>query len=221
MFSHVSRCVEGSYTSSDSLYGASTSTVTVTMLFKPYISLDIYNHALIGYMYSCTVHCFVAVMTILLEATSCLSGWSLSETSCYRLFSSEKNWNDAEANCVTKSGHLVSITSNIENSFVYKLAKESGKDVWIGLKIVKNSFVWSDGTTCLYRQWDKNQPSRSTSGCTKVTKGNGLWNDKDCSDKRFYVCESPTLTTHPPALTNGVNFGNYDFVKLFKIVAVV
>ena len=161
-------------------------------------------------------------MTTLLEATSCLSEWTLNETSCYRLFSSKKNWNDAEANCVKNVGHLVSITSNIENSFVSKLAKESGKDVWIGLndKSVENSFVWSDGTTCLYRQWDDKQPSRSASGCTKMTKENGRWNDKSCSDKRSYVCERPTLTTHPPPLTNGVNFGNYDFVKLVKIFAV-
>ncbi|XP_062502762.1 macrophage mannose receptor 1-like [Corticium candelabrum] len=141
------------------------------------------------------------------DATSCLSGWSLNENSCYRHFSTKKTWDDAEADCVTTGGgHLVSITSNIENSFVYNLSGNTGGyNVWIGLndKIVENSFVWSDGTTCLYRQWSGNQASNvSSENCTILRRANGRWNDKECITKYYYVCETPTLTTHPPPLTS-------------------
>ena len=159
-------------------------------------------------------------MAMLLDATSCLSGWSLNENSCYRHFSTKKTWDDAEADCVTTGGgHLVSITSNIENSFVYNLSGNTGGyNVWIGLndKIVENSFVWSDGTTCLYRQWSGNQASNvSSENCTILRRANGRWNDKECITKYYYVCETPTLTTHPPPLTSGVKFGHFTchFVK--------
>ena len=160
-------------------------------------------------------------MTILLEAASCLQGWTLNENSCYRLFSTKKNWDDAETDCENEDGHLVSISSNIENSFVYSLAKNANKDVWIGLndKTVENSFVWSDGTTCLYRQWDDNQPNGGNSeDCTKMKKGNGQWVDKKCSDKGtkyYYVCETPTLTTHSPLLTTGVTFRHLTLLKYY------
>ena len=163
-----------------------------------------------------------------IEAANCSSGWNLNENSCYRLFPTKKKWDDAETDCVIRGGHLVSITSNIENSFVYNLAGNTGgKDVWIGLndEQVENSFVWSDGTTCLYRQWHDDQPNGGNSrDCTKMKKANGRWDDKKCSDmntKYYYVCETPTLTTHPSPLTTGVTFGHFDIVKiLFKFVVV-
>ena len=99
------------------------------------------------------------------------------------------------------------------------MAKNADEDVWIGLndKSVEDSFVWSDGTNCSFRQWPKKQPNNGKTdpeNCTQMKKGSGQWDDKKCSDEKYYVCETPLLTT-------GTTFGHFDIViKLFKLVTV-
>ena len=53
-------------------------------------------------------------------AASCPEGWQRFEGSCYQ-FTVEPalQWTDAEAQCVSQGGHLVSITSQAEQDFIY------------------------------------------------------------------------------------------------------
>ena len=113
-------------------------------------------------------------------------------------------WNDAEADCVSEGGHLVSIESLNENNVVYNLrgtGTSFGDDIWIGLndKAVENSFVWSDGTVSSYRYWSDNKPD-GDSDCTKMISS-GKWDDYYCSVFFFrhrYVCETQSPSTQSP-----------------------
>ena len=52
------------------------------------------------------------------DGCSYLPGYSSNGTSCFKLYTSSKNWAGAEAKCVADGGHLASIRSSEEQAFV-------------------------------------------------------------------------------------------------------
>jgi hypothetical protein len=64
------------------------------------------------------------------DLSSCPSGWREFENRCYLLVTSAAIWEDAELDCSSKGGHLASIHSADENSFIHSLAPE--RFLWIG-----------------------------------------------------------------------------------------
>ncbi len=60
----------------------------------------------------------------------CPSGWQLFEGRCYLLVESSATWADAEKDCNYKGGHLASVHSDDENSFIQSL--NSSAYLWIG-----------------------------------------------------------------------------------------
>ncbi|XP_062503048.1 uncharacterized protein LOC134180007 isoform X2 [Corticium candelabrum] len=149
-----------------------------------------------------TLHTFSGV-------SSCSSGWTLSGSSCYRLFTTIKTWDNAEADCVNKSGHLVSIVSDSENTVVYNLT--NGSHVWIGVNEDRDANSWSDGKTILYR-WNGNTGRRRRNDndedgdydyddpedCIRMSS-NSNWQHESCTNQYYYVCERPVPTTNPSA----------------------
>lgn len=70
---------------------------------------------------------------------TCLSGWTLnpSNNRCYKYFSTSRIFTAAEADCVTQSAHLASMSDASENSFVRASVVDpvvSGAQYWIGLR---------------------------------------------------------------------------------------
>ena len=68
----------------------------------------------------------------------------------YTLTSSAKTWADAEAEAVSKGGHLVTINSAAEQAFLKKsLASDINRSnlYWTGLNDIasEGTFVWSSG----------------------------------------------------------------------------
>jgi hypothetical protein len=57
-------------------------------------------------------------------------GWELFEGRCYLAVTSDATWADAEKDCNNKGGHLASIHSADERSFIYSL--EPSNWLWIG-----------------------------------------------------------------------------------------
>ena len=131
----------------------------------------------------------------------CQTGWTRSGLSCYLLVRAFKELNDAETDCVSKGGHLASITSDNENSVVLSLRGTStadANDTWIGLhdRVVENTFIWTDDTKSTYTNWDPagNEPNDS-GDCVRI-RSDGKWRDHNCSFLYPYVCESnATLST--------------------------
>ena len=48
----------------------------------------------------------------------CDSGYTNENGICYKYFSSKKEFAEAEAYCVSKGGHLTSVTSTAEKNFL-------------------------------------------------------------------------------------------------------
>jgi hypothetical protein len=56
-----------------------------------------------------------------LSAFSCPSGWQEFGGRCYLLVSIGMSWADAEKNCNSKGGHLASVHSSAESTFIHNL----------------------------------------------------------------------------------------------------
>uniref|UniRef100_A0A0A1WCL8 C-type lectin K n=1 Tax=Echis coloratus TaxID=64175 RepID=A0A0A1WCL8_ECHCO len=88
----------------------------------------------------------------------CLPDWSFYEGRCYKVFSRQMTWADAEKFCNRwDGGHLVSIESNGKAEFVAQLVSENLRErqyVWIGLRDHSEtqhcSELWPDGSFISY-----------------------------------------------------------------------
>ncbi len=60
----------------------------------------------------------------------CPSGWSPFYGHCYLLVQNATTWADAEKDCYNKGGHLASVHSADENTFIRNLY--SSNNLWIG-----------------------------------------------------------------------------------------
>lgn len=87
----------------------------------------------------------------------------------------------------------MSIHSPEENEVVRTLA--GGKNVFIGLNDNKTEgvFVWSDGSTVTYENWEDNEPNDgfNMSDCVILdgSSSRGKWNDTPCIMWYKYVCK--------------------------------
>ena len=103
------------------------------------------------------------------------------------------NWNDARDECQTWGGDLASIASAGENAASNSIRSYSeAGDCWIGLNDMgtEGTFVWSDGSSSSYRNWDDDEPNDlgGNEDCTQV-RPTIPWNDLRCSDTlHCYYC---------------------------------
>jgi len=65
---------------------------------------------------------------------------------------------------------------------------------WIGFNdlATEGVFAWVAGSST-YTSWASGEPNDAGNNedCAEVNRDSGLWNDKECSDIRSFVCESP------------------------------
>ena len=144
---------------------------------------------------------------------TCESGWSLFENKCYRFSSEATDWANAKYICECGGADLVAISSEAEDAFVNSLI--GSEESWIGLNdlATQETYVWTDGTTFSYDNWNTNQPSNTNNkqDCVKI-KTNGKWDDVTCKKEIKYVCEKgdSSMTRKPstcttPAPTTGTS----------------
>jgi hypothetical protein len=124
----------------------------------------------------------------------CPDGGKAFAGHCYARFTDFKNWDAARKTCSDKQGHLVSIGSAEENAFVdTQLIGSSVIDVWIGYSDggLEGSFVWVDGASTSYTNWDKNEPNDffNAEDCATLNPSNGRWSDIGCGTFHHFVCE--------------------------------
>jgi hypothetical protein len=120
-------------------------------------------------------------------------------SSCYEVFSEALAWVDAEARCVAWGGHLASVESGPEDTFlafwpgVLGLTPANGSGVWIGGTDAAQDgvFVWADGSPVLTNGWAPGQPNDGAGvDCIeKRNDGTDLWYDQRCTDGRPFICE--------------------------------
>ena len=109
----------------------------------------------------------------------------------YEVFEDSMTWLEAEEICKKMNGHLASINSADEQSFIMSLISDSEKEnFWIGgLCLANGSWVWNDGSAWSYENWEENVPDgingnefylRIKNGDQKYTQWtahDGKWND--------------------------------------------
>ncbi|MBP3380434.1 MAG: VWA domain-containing protein [Ruminococcus sp.] len=134
-------------------------------------------------------------------------------TSRYELIKDDISWAEANAECIRRGGHLITITSEEELKIATDLADKEGlKYIWMGgYTSVRGSSVyghWITGEDFAYQKWYPDEPSRNDVDGTpemylmlwNVNKEGWTWNDQRddlftkelahiFTGKTGYICE--------------------------------
>jgi hypothetical protein len=102
-------------------------------------------------------------------------------------------WTTARTNCSNMGGHLVTITSSGEQSFIYSLWPSG----WIGLtdEVTEGTWRWVTGETYSYKNWNSGEPNNSGNEDYVQFVSNGRWNDLNNNNNLAYVLEFEYLVT--------------------------
>lgn len=102
------------------------------------------------------------------------------------------SWVDAESQCVQEGGHLTSIRSSAENTFVTSLI--TGVTImWFGFndRSAEGNFEWSDRSNVTYENWyqraPNNQYGAEDCGVVRIND-TGAWDDYNCTSLLYFVC---------------------------------
>uniref|UniRef100_A0A3Q2R164 Neurocan core protein n=1 Tax=Fundulus heteroclitus TaxID=8078 RepID=A0A3Q2R164_FUNHE len=158
------------------------------------------------------------------DIEGCEHSWRKFHGHCYRYFSRRHTWEDAEKDCREHSGHLASIHSAAEQSFIRGLSHDN---TWIGLndRTVEDDFQWTDKTDLQYENWRENQPDNFFAGgedcVVMIAHENAKWNDVPCNYNLPYVCKKGTvLCGAPPSVDNAFLIGrkrsHYDIHSIVR-----
>ncbi|XP_071480723.1 echinoidin-like, partial [Diadema antillarum] len=157
---------------------------------------------------------------LLVDAGSiCPTYWTEFGGHCYRHFSRQGTWREAETHCQSYAlpsagdcstytiAHLASILSQEEQDFVYTFFDtnanaETDARLWIGFNNVYEdggNFEWSDGTISFppYTNWRGPYPDDADDdSCALIPLGShyqSAWDAVACSTNtvRHFICEGP------------------------------
>ena len=103
------------------------------------------------------------------------------------------NWTTAKSNCAAMGGHLVTVTTSGENSFLFNLWPSG----WIGLtdEVTEGTWKWVTGETFSYTNWNSGEPNNSGNEDYIQFVSGGRWNDLNNSSSLAYVIEFDYIVT--------------------------
>ena len=143
------------------------------------------------------VQCAEPLPTVLLYLARNVDREVTIDDATYGYFSTTPDlntWITARLNCIDWGGNLTTIDSKQIDSLLYYMIALEYK-CWIGLNDITieagtngNAFVWVDGSTSTYRQWDtiyNNEPDDpdGTRDCVAFRYFDGAangWDDRTC-----------------------------------------
>ena len=87
-------------------------------------------------------------------------------------------------------GHLASVHSAQEQTFVSDLRPDKKQPVWLGGSdsAEENKWVWTDGTKFEYTNWVPGEPNDGgNEDCLEVGH---MWNDRSCNNYMYkFICK--------------------------------
>ncbi|KAI4897970.1 hypothetical protein NFI96_017970, partial [Prochilodus magdalenae] len=135
----------------------------------------------------------------------CEEGWMSFGGKCYFFSTDKLNWMNSRDYCAGKGGHLVVITSQVEQDFVSLLITENH---WIGMNDLETEGKWmwvnkqtltETGVTFWYKResepdepdnWTEEDPAGENCASLGNKGGNtDKWFDASCSQMKKYICE--------------------------------
>ncbi len=103
----------------------------------------------------------------------------------YRYFGSDMSWTQARSYCQSLEGHLATITSAEEQSFI--TGRWPDKNGWIGAYGDSSGYSWVTGEAWGYTNWASNQPDNANGDEWFVHLWNGgAWNDLNNDDSTYH-----------------------------------
>lgn len=119
----------------------------------------------------------------------------------YMLYNDASSFDEAQQKCVERGGHLATLTSADENSFVYSYIVSRGvKSAYFGYSDAEKegTWKWVTGETAAYTNWHRGEPngenSREDYAMFYYKFSDGTWNDGDFGGSTVngginYICE--------------------------------
>lgn len=162
---------------------------------------------------------FSVIIALTIICTSCLNGewlmvaFSSSETNCsekvhwgnsyYQLFDVSMTWTEAKAYCESLGGHLATITSEAEQSFINQelvFKTNCKRQFWLGSYYESGLWKWVTGEKFSYTNWNPGEPTGGQYYLTVLGNyhsGKGKWLDNPnngCSEPwtletTGFICE--------------------------------
>jgi len=130
------------------------------------------------------------------RTTATMTGFSSQQNynghSYYRS-TGNATWTTARSNCSAMGGHLVTITSSGEQSFIFGIWPSG----WIGLtdEVTEGTWKWVTGETYSYSNWNSGEPNNAGNEDYVQFVSNGKWNDLPNNYSLPYVLEFEYLVT--------------------------
>ena len=130
----------------------------------------------------------------------------------YELYDNNMTWEEAEAFCESKGGHLATVNSEEENELIGSMLADERCTAWLGAKLnteTKN-WEWITGEALDYVNWAPGEPSGNPNGYymqmisfdTGLQRSAGCWNDQPngdgvrslyCRENCLVICEYEPL----------------------------
>lgn len=133
------------------------------------------------------------------KATTSTGGVTENNGHYYEFFQTKMQWKEAEVFCKNLGGHLVTITSQEEQDFIYSkfnsLIKKEGIAIGLTDEITEGDWRWVTGETFEYSNWDYGEPNNQGNEDYALMKTNGKWNDGHLEKEKWcFICEWEGLT---------------------------
>ena len=122
----------------------------------------------------------------------------------YKFYNNSMTWEEAKEFCERQEGHLVTISSDGEQSFLKENCTGEKNLYWLGLQKVSDDWGWITGEELAYTNWAEGEPNKDfndTEYCAQMYGKNyngyqlGEWNDSrnDSGTVDFYELENVGL----------------------------
>ncbi|MHA1967926.1 MAG: C-type lectin domain-containing protein [Candidatus Hodarchaeales archaeon] len=106
----------------------------------------------------------------------------------YQLISLAKTWLEANVDCQTRGGYLVTIGNQEENNFVASLVSDTVALIGYTDRETEGVWKWTTNEPVTFTNWQIGDPSDAQEDYAGIAN-NGIWEDVYEDERLPYICE--------------------------------